>query len=355
MKSKTITLIEIGGSHDECLLSQMNAIKASQRTVLLITSREIFERNPHFQEYTDAPFFVNASGKKNERRKTVSKIWKKIKSSNCDKVVLNTAEGNLIRLLCIKALFNKIEFIGIVHDTRKFKNSFTQRIINKKIKKYLMLSEHLVKSIVPKNGLTLDYFYPIRYAVQPHPIETPRKKTIVIIGGVENRRKDLAGFIHMALQVRQKNIQFIFLGKSNLELKEVAEFQSKLKEHQLDETVTTYSEFVPQETFDTIVQNADLILPLVHPNTESAEEYFVRRMSGAMCVSFGYKIPLLLHEAYKGIKEMQTAGCYYTIGSFDADVSNAFEIASEKSNQMKECQFYNAEFQENKYLSFLDS
>ena len=80
MKSNTIALIEIGGSHDECLLSQMHAIKSTGRKLLLITFMEILERNPEFNNYIDDMLFVDMSGSKRERGKEVGKIWKKIKA-----------------------------------------------------------------------------------------------------------------------------------------------------------------------------------------------------------------------------------------------------------------------------------
>ena len=352
MKSNCIALIEIGGSHDECLLSQMSAIHSSGREVLLITFKEVYDRNKAFVPYVSDTLFVDMSGSKSQRGKEVSRIWKKLKESNCEMAVLNTAEGNLVRLLCIKALFHKIKFVGIVHDARKFGRSFTQRIINKKVKKYLMLSDNLVRSISPDKGLIVDYFYPLRYDTDSASI-TKSTKSIVIIGGVETRRKDLDGFVEMAKQVKGQNLTFTFLGKSNLELKEVQYFKKRIESDELTGIIETFEKFVPQKIFDATLQNANLILPLVHPNTPSAEEYFKTRMSGAMCVSFGYKIPMLLHQQFAGIEEMQAASFYYTIDTFKSALLNALEESNLKMDQMDQHEAYNMDFQEKKYLTFL--
>ena len=81
MKSNCIALIEIGGSHDECLLSQMSAIHSSGREVLLITFKEVYDRNKAFVPYVSDTLFVDMSGSKSQRGKEVSRIWKKLKES----------------------------------------------------------------------------------------------------------------------------------------------------------------------------------------------------------------------------------------------------------------------------------
>ena len=352
MKSNTIALIEIGGSHDECLLSQMHAIKSTGRKLLLITFTEILERNPEFNNYIDDMLFVDMSGSKRERGKEVGKIWKKIKASKCEKVVLNTAEGNLVRLLCLKALFSKIEFIGIVHSTRKFEMSFTQSIINKKVKKYFLLSENLSSSISPPSKIKVDYFYPLRFPKNDVVVEK-KQKTVVIIGGVERRRKDLDGFVEIAQQVERDDVQFIFLGKSDPTLDDVKEFQAAVTDKGLKDKVKTYDHFVSQSDFISQIQNADLILPIVHPNTRSAEEYFKSRMSGAMSVSFGYKIPMMLHQGYAEIEEMKVASFYYNMENFSKKLDQALDNIETKRAEMLAHLNYRVEFQEEKYLDFL--
>ncbi|MFT6244481.1 MAG: hypothetical protein ACJA0U_003631 [Salibacteraceae bacterium] len=352
MKSNTIALLEIGGSHDECLLSQMHAIKSTGRKILLITFTEILERNPEFNNYIDDTLFVDMSGSKRERAKEVSRIWKKIKASKCEKVVLNTAEGNLIRFLCLKALFSKIEFIGIVHSTRKFERSFTQSIINKKVKKYFLLSENLLSSISPPAKIKVDYFYPLRFPKNDVVLEK-KQKTVVIIGGVERRRKDLDGFVEIAQQVERDDVQFIFLGKSDPTLEDVKDFQAAVIDKGLKDKVKTYDHFVSQSDFIAQIQNADLILPIVHPNTRSAEEYFKSRISGAMSVSFGYKIPMMLHQGYAEIEEMKVASFYYNMENFGKKLDQALDNIETKRAEMLAHPNYRVEFQEEKYLDFL--
>lgn len=337
MTSNRIALIEIGGSHDECLLTQMRAIHNRGFDILLITSQAIVERNPAFEEYVSEVFLVDVQQHKSE----IKKVWSKLKSSGVQKAIINTAQGNAVRSLCLKALFHPIEFIGVIHTTRMFTESFTQKIISLKIKKYFLLSEFLMHSVKAPRGIKLDYFYPIAFPSSPVLVEK-RTRIACVVGGVESRRKDLEGFFQI-VEAAPEDMCFIFVGKSDPKKEEVQAFLKRLKEGGLTDRVVTFDAFVPQHEFDSLVQQADFVLPLIHPNTASADQYFKNQIPGAMCVAMGYKKPMLIHEAYKNWEELRPAAIYYNLKSIgeQLNVSNSeleaireqMEIAFDVKNQ----------------------
>ena len=108
-----------------------------------------------------------------------------------------------------------------------------------------------------------------------------------------------------------------WLGKSNKNAQEVVNFVNLLKNENLENKVTLFDSFVSQELFDSHLKQTDLILPLVHPDTPSADQYFRNQIAGAMSVSFAYKKPMLIHKAYSHIEEMNTASFYYDFNDFD--------------------------------------
>ncbi len=351
MTKKRIALVEIGGSHDECLLTQMHAIQSRGHEILLITTPEVVDRNPAFATYTNEVFTVDIAALSNKVQ--VRMVWNKLKSSNVDLVVLNTAQGKVTRDLCLKALFSKIEFVGIIHTTRMFTESFTQKIIHRKIKKYLLLSEFLKDKVSPQKGLTLDYFYALRFPESGAPVERSNRQ-IAIIGGVEERRKDLNGFLEMVRSVEDKKVRFVFLGKSDLQKPEVQPFLDAIAAAGLKDRVKTYDHFVSQEEFDKVVRSSDLILPLVHPNTPSADQYFRNQISGAMTVSFGYKVPMMIHRDYVHIEEMRKASFYYRDGSFATDLAFVLNNLEVKISGMRKHLPYSVDEQERRYADFLE-
>lgn len=327
----------MGGSHDECLLTQIFALR-KKGNVILITNRHIAQRNVYFQslgitivDFEDYP--------------TPRKILGLLKKHKAEKTIFNTAQGKFVRNISILGLFSKIEFIGIIHTKRMFFESFTQKIINWKIKKYLVLSEFILNEIQAKKNRKIDYFYPIRFP-KSEPKNLPQKRRrIAVIGGVENRRKDLNGF----LEIAQKNqeIDFYFLGRTESE--KVQFFLSELESKNLS-NVHWYSEFLEQKVFDEILQTCELILPLIHPHTESAQQYFSNQIPGAMTISFAYKIPMLVHEYYSNLVDLNPASFYYKLDSFC--VPSEEEVIAKKE-AIKNEERYKLQFQEERYSKFV--
>ena len=56
-----------------------------------------------------------------------------------------------------------VEFIGIIHTIRKFQGSFTQKLIHRKNRKYLLLSDFLLDKITTPKKLKVESFYPLDY------------------------------------------------------------------------------------------------------------------------------------------------------------------------------------------------
>ncbi|OFZ60332.1 MAG: hypothetical protein A3D92_11765 [Bacteroidetes bacterium RIFCSPHIGHO2_02_FULL_44_7] len=316
-KQETVALVEIGGSHDECLLTQMHALKEAGCRLLLVCTQELRARNPHFEEWIDNYCIVNFAGSKRRERQEMRRVLRWMKTEGVNRAVLNTAQGGVIRKLCVMALFSPIEFIGILHTTRKLQGSFTQKIIHRKIKKYFFLSEYLLSTVQAPKGGKLEYFYPIVFQEQL-PKRAHEGLKIAIIGGVERRRKDIDGFCTWLEQLDDR-IQFTFLGYSNPKHPDVVFLKEKLKALGKNEQVQLFDHFVDHPTFNEHLAVSDWILPLVHPETPSADQYFRNQISGAMTVAFAYRIPLLIHKAYAHIGEMQAAACYYSMENF-ADV-----------------------------------
>lgn len=348
-----VALVEIAGSHDECLFTQIVALKDRGCDVVLVCTSDIRARNTHFEQWVDHYIELDFNKSAIGNLFLASRMMRLIRQTGAEKVVFNTAQGGHVRNACLLTIMRRTNYIGIVHTTRKFEGSFTQKLINLKVKRYLFLSEFLMKKVGNQRGMILDYFYPIRFpSNQSH--EKKEGKIITIIGGVENRRKDLDGFVEMIESMKNDHVQFVFLGKSDKNNSDVAKFNQILREKELLNLVTQFDHFVAQEEFNRRVQESSAILPLVHPNTPSAEQYFKNQISGAMNVSFGYKVPLLIHEGYAFIEEMREASVYYSKENFRSKVIETnFEELSEKMNQNEKWQ---NEFQEKRYADFvLDS
>lgn len=348
---KRIALVEIGGSHDECLLTQVYALKEQNCWVELLTTKEIVDRNPLFLELLDAVHLFDFQGTKTKKKGEISRLWKQIKQSKMEKVVLNTAQGKLILRLVMKALFSKVAFVGVIHTSRMFKESSTQKLISLKVKKYLVLSDFIKRDSQSNSKQAIEFFYPLDF---PEPTKSIERDPhhVVIIGGVETRRKDLDGFLELA-SPSSKEIRWTFLGKSDLQKSEVKHFIESLDQKGLSERVRYFDNFVSQEDFVDTIVSASCILPLVHPNTPSADQYFRNQIPGAMNVSLSFKIPMLIHEQYANWTEIQDASVYYSFENFPEKLNSLmvnFEALREK---MEGQENFSREAQRKRFADFI--
>ena len=363
MKSKSfpecVAIIEFDSSHDECLLTQINALKNHGCWVMLITNTVIKSRNKHLEELVDEwslidPRGVGLTGASLGDAIIIRRLMRFLKKRRITKVVFNTAQGGHVRNACLFSLFRKVEFIGIIHTIRKFKGSFTQKIINLKIKKYFVLAEFLREQIPPQKGILFETFYPIDFPKSHLAVKNDEEFHISIIGSVESRRKDLSGFISLIQQI-DSSVQFNFLGKAAPKHLDVIQLKEKLREMACLSRVTFYDDYTPFDEIDQILRKTSVILPLIHPATPSANEYFRNQIPGAMNIALAYHIPLLLHEHFERIREIHTAAFYYEMDQFSESLDNLRKQSSSINQMMISTKEYSSSWNQERYLKFLFS
>ena len=322
---KKIAIVEFAASHDECLMAQFTALKQKGCYVIFVSIQEVYDRNLFLHPYIDEFKKVQFSRKAIKDFSLMRQLNAYFKSNGISKVILNTAQGAHVRNLCLTAS-KKIEFIGIVHTLKKFQGSFTQKLINLKIRKYLVLNDFFLTKITIQKNIHVTSFYPLCFPIFENEIEkNSEEKWVTIIGGVENRRKDLIGSIPLMQELVQKGFKFIFLGKSDFKHPDVIYFNQFLKDAAIEKEVKLFDSFVSAEEFDAYLKATDLIWPMVHPNTPSANEYFKNQISGAMNVSFAYKIPMLIHQDYINQWEDFSNSINYNFENFAQKVLEGYE------------------------------
>ena len=353
MQQQVVALVEFGGSHDECLLTQMEALHQAGVPIVLVTNRQLFERNPHWHAFCKSACFVEPTGKSIGDVVLMRGVVKFLKQQQVTKVVFNTAQGGHIRNLSF-LLPRSIKAYGIIHTVRKFQGSFTQKRIHRMIKRYAVLSDDLLQHISPPPGIFVGSFYPIAF---PHFEQTLAKPSgevwLTITGGVENRRKDLAAVVGM-LRATPDNVRFIFLGKTDMQKAEVQHFLNELNQQQLRDRVVLFEAFVDHATFDHYLQLTDFLMPLIHPGTPSADEYINHQISGAFTLAFGYSIPLLIHREYTTEADLQRSAHFYTPETFSTDLETAFRERSALVQQIASTEKWRKTVQYQRYLELLE-
>lgn len=352
-KIEKVAVVELGGSHDECLLSQFYALKSRGCYIMFVTTQDVYVRNTAFYLLVDEFKIIHFTKKALADFLKMYALNTFFHKEGFSKVILNTAQGGHMRNLCLTA-HKAIEFIGIIHTLKKFEGSFTQKLIHYKIKKYFVLNDYFVERIVPPKGIEVVSFYPLRFPNFETEIDkNEEEKWITIIGGVENRRKDLTGSIPLMKQLIEKGFRFIFLGKSDINHQDVISFVTFLKDAGIQKHVQLFDSFVSAELFDAYLKKTDLIWPMVHPNTPSAKEYFKNQISGAMNVSFAYKIPLFIHEEYLSQWKDFAFAVPYSLEDFAFQVERTYEHLFEVKLKLQANEKFNPLVQEAKYIDFI--
>ncbi len=189
MNTVKIALVEIAGSHDECMLTQINALRSMDTEIHLICDKRVLKRNRELFSAIPNQFEVNTTGAAFGDFRLMKSIVRYLKANNIQKVVFNTAQGGHVRNLAL-LIPKSIECYGIIHTIRKFNDSFTQKIIHRAIKDYAVLSDDLLKRITPNPQLHIRSFYPIDFPKVESKVDKQEDRIwIAIPGGVETRRK----------------------------------------------------------------------------------------------------------------------------------------------------------------------
>src|SRR5690606_8900522 len=142
MMSKKVAIIEIGGSHDECILSQVIALKNAGTHVTFCSTIDLWKRNPKFQSLFDDFYAVNFPKTAFGDFQEIVKLNRWFSKNGISSVICNTAQGGHIRNLCLTSS-RKVQFFGIIHTIKMLQGSFTQRLISRKIKTYFVLNDTL--------------------------------------------------------------------------------------------------------------------------------------------------------------------------------------------------------------------
>lgn len=346
-----IALVEIANSHDECLLPQLLALKSTGVRITLVCNPQIRHRNPEFEVLVDQFIQLDMLGSQVQNFLTMRNLMRRLEKEEVKKVVFNTAQGGHVRNAIIFAKRSKMECLGILHTVRKVRDSFTQNRIHKKIKRYLVLAEFLKNKNDTPKGISLSHFYPI-HPVTQNGHTSAVGLNITLIGEVENRRKDLLSIPHLLDQLPAYT-KLTFLGKSDPNSEERRKLEGDLKSRGHLDKVVFYDEFVPHSEFEQVLSTSHFLLPLIHPGTPSAEQYFENQIPGAMNIAFAHKIPMLIHAHFSSLSELNSASLYYELETIGEVVAKGVQELNELKTKMNAEPAYQFEVQAERYRQFV--
>ena len=253
-----IALVEIGGSHDECLYSQIKFIKSTDNIYLSLICNEKLQKNASLFDMVDEKSFIPL-------RSGIA-LWidifrlrQKLIKEKYDKIIFNTAQGSNLKKLLWFGLDKNTELIGLLHDTQKLYCSHSQKMISKKIRKYFLLSDYLLQDIRQsiKKNLILETFYPIFFP-NYREITVNKEKFdlwICIPGQVELKRRDYIGlFRSIKKNGINHRIKFILLGPCQHPYGDGEYIKQEITKHNVKDNFMLWNDFIYFEQFHSIIK-----------------------------------------------------------------------------------------------------
>ncbi|NDK57232.1 hypothetical protein [Pontibacter fetidus] len=348
-------LIELGGSHDECLYSQVRFLKTSGYQVHLICTANLEKQVSGF-DGVDQFLYVDFEGASSlQSMLNLFRIRKHIIRHNIRQVIFNTAEGNLVRNLTLLPFPSQVTFSGTVHNGRKLIKSSSQSLISRRIKKYFVLNDYILPHVSGNKTTTIESFYPIFFpdfdrVVLPKP---PGELWVCIPGQVDHNRRDYGGLLQALQQHKPATgTKFIVLGRDKNPGKKLRELVS---EAGLEEHFILFDEFIPNNVFHSYLAQSDVILPLVHPGLPKFDQYLNYKITGAINLAFAYKKPLLSIAQFNTIPDFKENSLFYSSDTLGETLQNLPELLPTIAPQLYLHPKWKFAYQQQKYVSFIQN
>lgn len=316
-----VALLETGNSHDECLYAQVKIWNSTENVHLTLVCNQKLKANvASFDGVSSFHFVTVRSGIKQWYDMWQLSRW--IRNQRFDVVVINTAQGAVVKKLMMFLNGRKPKLFGILHNIVKVNSgSLSQRLISKRLSGYFVLNDYLLHQLDSKKLTTkTTAFYPVIFPYFSE-VELPPKGDetwVCIPGQVELKRRDYAGFFD-ALE-RQKplaSLRFILLGRCAHAHGDGAFVKQRISELGLEKQFMLWDEFISNELFHSIIRQSDFIMTLIHPEHVSWQLY-EGQITGAYNLAIGYQKPLLLHSSFVYYADFKDNAVFYDLNDLVA-------------------------------------
>lgn len=350
-----ILILELGGSHSEIIHPLILLLNYRKAEIHIACNNRLMNLLPEGKSSKNLLGLPDQFTFKTQL-KTFWKIRKYIKVHNIQTLIIGTTEINLIRNFSL--FIPSINTIGVIHNAKKLEEKWTsKRIAFNRIKKFLLVSNHLTKEINPIKtyriaSLPAIYFPKLNKSVLT---KNPNEFWITVPGEVISARRDyLCLFEQMIKSKTSINIKIVLLGRYNE--KEESQIKTYLDlNDSLRKQVITFENYLSFNDFHSYIQLSDVILPLVKLSGDTF--YSNKRISGSFNLGLAYKIPFLLPITYTGNIDINPYSILYKDYS---DLFNRIEAISKDDMLLKNIKAVYAtdekldiKFQSNKLYEFI--
>jgi hypothetical protein len=357
--ARTALLIELGGSHDETLYTQLRFLKHAGYYTILACDPKVFKKVRDY-DCVDLLWECRVGRGFLSDWKAILDLRSQAIEAGVTAVIFNTAQNELVRNLCLLPFPKTVRIAGVLHNLRKLEGSFTQRVISRRIKHYYLLA-HYLKDLVParvRKNFWFEAFYPMyfkKYESLPATSKPADEVWVGIPGAVEYSRRDYEGIARALAQLEHKpNICFLLLGNAFHPQGNGPQFSALIKELGVENHFRLWNHYVDNPEFHAYVQSCDALMMAIHPANADYEDYIKRQITGAWNLAFAYQKPLLLEAGFSKLKDFIDTGIFYSIAELPAFLQKLPELLSSQPNEPFLGPDWSFEVQAKRYTQFLE-
>lgn len=355
-------------THADSLYSQFQFLKEFEIYGLFHPSYKGFL--PQFPNCKEWQYYTSKKGAVSDWQVTSEAILliRKLKPAL---VYLNTGQGNRVRLLMLRLLFDKTPIAALHHNPQKLMGSSSQKMINWRLKKYFVLADY-IKTAVQKHlpaTVHVESFYPIFFEEQSvlmpklaEDLSRLQSRTddlirVGIVGAMDQSRRDYEGLYQALLKLGDKvpnNLRFCFLGDATRP--QALALRNKFLSLQCKDQFEFNDGFLPYAELFERVRKVDVIMPLLHPNLVYFDEYKDFKITGAYLWGLCYRKPFVFEKSLAHMSDFKDISIYYDSNLFaDAlvELASSLERVRDLTRVMYGRPDLSFEFQKKKYLRFL--
>lgn len=356
---KSVALIELGSGHTECVFSQILFLQKAGYVVHLICSERLRNQVEGFA-HVHRCVFLHHGDTFAGHWKCVLTIRRYLHAHRIRTVIFNTGSGNHTRDISLTAP-RGTTMAGLVHHTHKLKGSFTQWLIALRVKKNFVLNDYLLDSVPAKRTKKFESTYLI-FREPVNDAQSVRKASsemwVGIPGEVDFRRRAYNELVdELVGRLLPPSVRFVLLGKCARHGDGLA-FRELIRDRGIVQQFILFDDFLSTDMFVGYLKQCNVLLPLIHPSTHFFNHYKKHQVSGTYNLSFGFGIPLLLHESLKGPEDFASSAFFYKIHDLcpllERLITHRHELDVKRSLILSNPKF-SFERQAEKYVGFLEA
>ena len=344
-------IVEISESHEECIYSQLSFLKDAGHEVTLLLHTKLDQQISEYANLADKITyfdFTNIS----EIHKIILQWRLFLAVKDFDLLILNTAHSySVVRNISVLLRLFKTKCVGILHNTKKLRNSHTQKIISKKVKQYFVLNDNLVDTEVKTNSIKLQSFYPIFFPrYEKVPMNKGNYVWIGIPGRIDYERRDYDFLINALSKIHTINrVQFLILGKIDQNSSLGIRLHKSIEKSRHRKSFKIFHSFIDNHVFHAYLGACNFIMPLLKLD----EDYLTSKISGTFNLAFAHKKPMLCNSFFRDIPDLEANSIFYNEASF-AQIINDIDKGNVTVPTSYTDLKWGYNFQQNRYIDFIN-